>query len=301
MPASTKIIRTRIKSVKSTRKITKAMELVAASKMRKATEAAVNSRSYSDSAQSILSRLAKKAENTLHPLLREPAQDKTELLVVVTSDRGLCGGLNANIVREAQKYIKERKDAGVDVKIVTVGKKGRGPLAKQGLDLIANFEEITEVIDYLQIQPIGQICLDEFKNEKVDRVTLLYTEFQSALVQKPVLKTVLPFSNLLPTTRHPDRPEGVEGSPEADAEYIFEPSPEQVYTQLLPRFFETTVFQAVLEAIASEHSARMMAMRSASDAADDIVDELTLTYNQARQAAITQEIAEIAGGAAALG
>ncbi len=283
----------------STRKITKAMELVAASKMRKATEAAVNSRSYSDSAQSILARLAKKAESSLHPLLREPLQDKTELLVVVTSDRGLCGGLNANIVREALRYTKERKDAGVDVKIVAVGKKGRGPLAKQGLDLIANFEDITEVIDYLQIQPVGQICLDEFKNEKVDKVTLLYTEFQSPLVQKPILKTVLPFSNLLPT-RHPEERSDEGPRQDQDSEYLFEPSPEQVYTQLLPRFFETTVFQAILEAIASEHSARMMAMRSASDAADDIVDELTLTYNQARQAAITQEIAEIAGGAAAL-
>ena len=322
MPAATKLIRTRIKSVASTRKITKAMELVAASKMRKATEAAVNSRPYSTAAEEILSRLAQhvpspsrgegqgEGEKTELALLREPKETKTELLIVVTSDRGLCGGLNANIIREADRYLKEQKEKGIEVGVVTVGKKGRAPIARSGANIVAEFTEMTDVIDYMQLRPISTIALDEFKEAKVDRVTLLYTEFQSALIQRPRLKTILPFSNLVPllykegtgevlkkdSSDTPPSPPFERGG----TEYIFEPSPESVYTQMLPRFVETSVYQSILEAIASEHSARMMAMRNASDAADDIVEDLTLTYNQARQAAITQEIAEIAGGAAAL-
>jgi len=327
MPAATKIIRTRIKSVKNTRKITKAMELVAASKMRKATEAAINSRPYSDSAEEILQRLAQtrhKSESAGTdrdiPLLREPKEIKKELLIVVTSDKGLCGGLNTNIVRLALKHISEQKEKGIELSVVTVGKKGRAPIARTGVSVVADFTEITDVIDYLQLQPISQIALDEFKNANVDRVTLFYTEFQSALIQRTRIKTILPFSNLVPLLSKERAGEVSEKNNKQQSnkatndqekkqstiddrrsEYIFEPSPQEVYTQMLPRFVETAVYQSILEAVASEHSARMMAMRTASEAADEIVDDLTLTFNQARQAAITQEIAEIAGGAAALG
>lgn len=291
MPAATKLIRTRIKAIKNTRKITKAMELVAASKMKRATDAAIHSRPYSFAAEEIVERLKGKTI-VAHPLLREPIIVRSELLIVVTSDRGLCGGLNANIIREALAHLKHQKEQGVAVRVVTVGKKGRAHLAKSGAEIIADFTEITQLADFLQIRPVAQIALEEFKEARVDQVTVLYTEFQSALIQRPVKHTILPLSRLLQGTKNKE--------PGAPVEYIFEPSPEIVYTQILPRFLETQVYQAILEAVASEHSARMLAMRNASDAADDISADLTLTYNQARQAGITQELAEIAGGAAAL-
>lgn len=288
MPVATKLIRTRIRAVKNTRKITKAMELVAASKMRKATEAAVQGRPYSAAADDILQRLHGRTEH-MHPLLREPKTIVNELVIVVTSDRGLCGGLNANVIREALAYMKERRAAGVTVSVVTVGKKGRGPIAKSGVALVADFADISKVTDFLQIKPIADIALEEFKTERVDQLTLIYTEFQSALIQRAVRRTILPLSE-----------KETVNSQQSTTEYIFEPSPDVVYAQLLPRFLETQVYHAILEAVASEHSARMLAMRNASDAADDITEDLTLTYNQARQAGITQELAEIAGGAAAL-
>lgn len=288
MPVATKLIRTRIRAVKNTRKITKAMELVAASKMRKATEAAVQGRPYSAAAEEILRRLHGRTEST-HPLLREPKTIARELIIVITSDRGLCGGLNANVIREALAYSKERRAAGTTVSIVTVGKKGRGPLAKSGAALVADFADVAKVVDFLQIKPIADIALEEFKTARVDQVTLIYTEFQSALIQRTVRRTILPLSGQI---AHNEESGAVE--------YIFEPSPDVVYGNLLPRFLETQVYHALIEATASEHSARMMAMRNASDAADEITQDLTLTYNQARQAGITQELAEIAGGAAAL-
>mgnify|MGYP001611945701 FL=1 len=291
MPAATKLIRSRIRAVKNTRKITKAMELVAASKMKRATDAAINSRPYSFAAEEILERLKGKT-TVIHPLLREPEAVKNELLIVITSDRGLCGGLNANIIREALAYLTQQKERGVMVRVVTVGKKGRAPLAKSGAEIIADFTEITQVVDFLKIRPVAQIALEEFKSARVDTVTALYTEFQSALIQRSVKRTILPLSQLVPETSNKKQ-----GAP---VEYIFEPSPEIVYTQMLPRFLETQVYQAILEAVASEHSARMLAMRNATEAADEISADLTLTYNQARQAGITQELAEIAGGAAAL-
>ncbi|MEK7102280.1 MAG: ATP synthase F1 subunit gamma, partial [Patescibacteria group bacterium] len=269
MPAATKLIRTRIIAVKNTRKITKAMELVAASKMKRATDAAINSRPYSFAAEEILERLKGKTTVT-HSLLREPEAIKNELLIVVTSDRGLCGGLNANIIREALAHLAQQKERGIAVRVVTVGKKGRAPLAKSGAEIIADFTDITQVMDFLKIRPVAQIALEEFKEGRVDQVTALYTEFQSALIQRTMKRTILPLSQRVPEA----------GAPKLDApvEYIFEPSPEIVYTQMLPRFLETQVYQAILEAVASEHSARMLAMRNASDAADDISADLTLTY-----------------------
>lgn len=287
MPVATKLIRTRIKAVKNTRKITKAMELVAASKMRKATEAAIQGRPYSVAADEILQRLQGRT-GYIHPLLREPKNIANELVIVVTSDRGLCGGLNANVIREVLVYIKAQQTAGITVSVVTVGKKGRAPIAKSGVPLVADFTDISKVADFLQIKPIADIALEEFKTERVDRVTLFYTEFQSALIQRAMRRTILPLQPSIISNQQPA------------VEYLFEPSPDVVYSEMLPRFLETQVYHAILEAVASEHSARMLAMRNASDAADEITEDLTLTYNQARQAGITQELAEIAGGAAAL-
>lgn len=287
MPVATKLIRTRIKAVKNTRKITKAMELVAASKMRKATEAAIQGRPYSAAADEILQRLHGRTESA-HPLLRKPKTAVHELVIVVTSDRGLCGGLNANVIREALAYIKAEQAAGITVSVVTVGKKGRGPIAKSGVSLVADFADISKVTNFLQIKPIADIALEEFQTEHVDQVTLMYTEFQSALIQRAARRVILPLQ------------QSTIGNQQSAVEYLFEPSPDAVYSEMLPRFLETQVYHAILEAVASEHSARMLAMRNASDAADEITEDLTLTYNQARQAGITQELAEIAGGAAAL-
>jgi len=303
MPVATKLIRSRIKSVKNTRKITKAMELVAASKMRKATEAAITSRPYNDAARAILAGVAQKKQSTLHPLLRVPERTKRELVIVITSNRGLCGGLNANVIRESFAYIRARQAEGCVVKAVTVGKKGRAQLAKAGVELVADFPDITSAIDFLTIRPLGQLALQEFNEQRVDRVTLIYTHFQSALIQRSAIQHILPMTHLFSTDGMPPRQPAPKAHPplaEEETEYLFEPSAALVYQEMLPRFLETQVYHAILEAVASEHSARMLAMRNASDAADDITQDLTLTYNQARQAAITQEIAEIAGGAAAL-
>lgn len=293
MPVATKLIRSRIKSVKNTRKITKAMELVAASKMRKATEAAITSRPYSDAALALLADVAQKKQQGDHPLLRVPERTERELVIVITSNRGLCGGLNANVIRESFTYIRARQAEGCTVIAATVGKKGRAPLSKAGVELVADFPDITSATDFLTIRPLGQLALQEFKEQRVDRVTLIYTHFQSALIQRPAVQHILPMTNIFSTDAAARR------QPE-ETEYLFEPSAALVYQEMLPRFLETQVYHAILEAVASEHSARMLAMRNASDAADDITHDLTLTYNQARQAAITQEIAEIAGGAAAL-
>lgn len=293
MAVQTKAIKRRIKSVTNTRKITKAMELVAASKMRKAVNSVLMSRPYSKMAWATVQSISKKVDTSQHPLLRERAETIDVLVLLVSSDRGLAGGYNTNIVKTVLQEIR-RLGESVNIQTVCIGKRGADAMRRTGTPILASFTEITNNTKFEEVLPIGRMVIDEFSSGKFDKVLLVYTDFVSAISQKPLVVELLPFGE-------GDRGgQGRTGEDKGPAEYTFEPSPEEVLDKMLPRLVETMVYQAVLEAAASEHSSRMLAMRNASDNAGEMIDDLTFTFNQARQAGITQEIAEISSGKAAL-
>ncbi len=300
MAVQTRTIKRRIKSVTNTRKITKAMELVAASKMRKAVSSVIGTRPYSKLAWDTVAAVSKKTDASLHPLLREAKEIKSVLLVLITSDRGLAGGFNSNI---AKKTLAEIKQLGEDVKIQTIciGKKGAEAMKRNDQTILASFTDITNNTKFEEVLPIGRMIIDEFTKGSFDKVLIAYTDFVSAVTQNPIILELLPLGSPEKTKEIGEvKSNEEEVEIEGATEYTFEPSPEEVLNQVLPRLVETIVYQAVLESAASEHSSRMMAMRSASDAAEEMIDDLTFTFNQARQASITQEIAEISSGKAAL-
>jgi len=314
MVINTKIIKRRIKSVTNTKKITKAMELVSGAKMRKAVDAAVNTRAYATAARDLMVHLAQ-TEKTGVPLLAMRPVQKL-LVVIVTSNRGMCGSFNTNIIRKTVEQLKHPENISrhrlaegkeimpndtISIDVIGVGKKGAEFARKNGYNMIASYSEFPDNPTFNDVLSICKTIIDEYTNEAYDKVVVAYTDFKSALVQTPKLRQVLPVSEFDLEkmiddldTKHPDLEKKSNLS-----ESLFEPDKTTVLNTVLPRLVETQIYQAVLESAASEHSARMMAMRSASDAADDMIDELSLNYNKARQAGITQEIAEIAGGAAA--
>jgi F-type H+-transporting ATPase subunit gamma len=319
MALSTKAIKRRIKSVKSTKKITKAMEMVAAAKMRRAVEAAVNTRTYATLAWDLLVHLSKSEKAEL-PLLRvEPV--KRLLVVLVTSNRGLCGSFNTNIIKKTAAQLADPKNISrhrsadgkeiepsenIEIDVVGIGKKGADFAKKTGYNLIASFSDLSDTPNLADILPIAKMVTDAYEAKKYDKVVVGYTDYRSAISQVAKLRQVLPVSEhdlekMIDDIGNNEQSEApVETMNEAFGEFVFEPSREKVLKTILPRLVETQIFQSVLESAASEHSARMLAMRNASDAANDMIDELTLSFNKARQAGITQEIAEIASGAAAL-
>jgi len=304
MALSTRAIRRRIKSVKNTRKITKAMELVSASKMRKAVSSVLMSRPFARLAWETVSSIGAVVDVSLHPLLRKNNQTGKILLVLLTSDRGLAGGFNANMIKKIIQLTKEYGSENLEA--IAIGRKGADAVRRSGVKLIASFSDITNNPKFEEILPIGKMAVDEFIKENYDKVLLAYTDFVSAIRQEPVVLELLPFGTAADFYRVGNV--STQASPaskafpafQAPKEYTFEPSPTEVLNRLLPRLVETTVYQAVLESAASEHSARMLAMRNASDSAAEMIDSLTFTYNQFRQAAITREIAEISAGKAAL-
>ncbi|MDA8219804.1 MAG: ATP synthase F1 subunit gamma [Dehalococcoidales bacterium] len=276
-------IRRRIRSVKGTAQITKAMELVAASKMRRAQMAVVAARPYSEKIREVIADLAMQpnlGENgAIHPLLERRANIRRAGVLLITSDRGLAGGLNAAVIRTAMNFMLSQE---VPVSTTVVGRKGRDWVLRYGREMRAEFIGLTDRPTYMDIVPVVRVLTEDYLSGYVDRVELVYTRFVTTLTQQPVVQTLLPI----------EQPTGGR----RNAEYIYEPSPKQVLEDLLPRFVEVQVYQALLEAIASEQSARMVAMRNATDNANDIVDQLTLMYNQVRQAAITSELIDIAAG-----
>lgn len=291
-------IKRRIKSINNTKKITKAMELVAASKMRRAVDQVMVSRQYSDFAWQIVQRISQD-KNIKHPLLKAVRPIKHTALLVISSNRGLCGGFNTNIGRLVDRTITECRAKNKLIDYYSFGQNVRDHLRKLGHTIAADFPKPDLMQDITFISPVAHLLIDGFIKKKYQQVFIIYTDFISSLKQVPTVK------QLLPLRHEPDDQLGQVGQPAKlepvkITEYKFEPSPVQVLDQILPRILETQIYQAVLESDASEHSARMMAMQNASNAADDMVDGLTLAYNQARQAAITQEIAEIVGGVAAL-
>jgi F-type H+-transporting ATPase subunit gamma len=296
--ASTRELRRRIRSVKNISQVTRAMQMVAASKMRRAQQNALATRAYSERAWRILAHLASQREETeeLHPLLRHPPEVRNIALILITSDRGLCGGYNNNIMRVVADSILS---AQAPVKLIAVGRKGGSYMARYGRDVVAQFHGLTDQPRVTDIIPIVRLILDGFCEGSFDLVLLAYTDFINTLVQRPVVRRLLPVvigaSEEEAVVRYlPDQ------EPEAVPQYIYEPDPRRILDTVVPRFIELRLYQALLESVASEHSARMVAMRNATDNAIDLIDELTLTYNQARQQDITSEMLDIAGGAEAL-
>jgi F-type H+-transporting ATPase subunit gamma len=283
---STRDIQKRIKSIENIGKVTRAMEAVSASKMRRAQEATLRSRAYAEKAAEIMAHLrAQPGSGTyLHPLLQEHPRGRPGV-VLITPDRGLTGGLVLNIIRFALRNARENIDG--DPAWVAVGGKGRDFLARNGADMVAEFTSVHDRPAIVDITPISRLALDGFLGDDFSSLHLVYAHFES------VVKQDLRWRRLLPI----EIPEYLEP---VQAEFEFEPSPEAVLNEVLERLLEMRIYQAVLEAQASEHSARMVAMRNASDAAEELVEDLTLTYNKARQSDITGEILDIAGGAEAL-
>jgi F-type H+-transporting ATPase subunit gamma len=288
--ASSKEIRTKIKSVQGTRKITKAMEMVAAAKMRKAQERMRTARPYGDKIRNIAAHLARANPEYRHPFLIQREGMKRAGLITVTTDKGLCGGLNTNILRALTIKLRELEAAGVESQLTAIGTKGLVFMQRLGANIVSQVTHLGDRphMDKL-IGPI-KIQLDAYAAGEIDAVYLAYTTFINTMKQEPVIEQLLP----LPA----DRLE--EDSRDFSWDYIYEPDAQSVLDELLVRYVETIVFQAVAENMASEQSAKMVAMKAASDNAKKLIDDLQLSYNKARQAAITQELSEIVGGAAAL-
>jgi F-type H+-transporting ATPase subunit gamma len=277
-------IRRRIKGVRNIAKITRAMEMIAASKMKKAQERGLAGRPYSEKIRQVIADLAALPETTLqHPLLQNRPEERITV-IHITPDRGFCGGLNANLNRKLVTFIIEQKKP---VEIISVGRKGQEFTARSGIKHTAEFSGLGDAPSFLDILPISNIVIDEYTNKKTDKVLISHPHFISTLVQKPVFKQLLPVvPAVLPRAQNVD--------------YLYEPGSEEVLNALLPRFVEMEIYHAILESIASEHSARMVAMRNATDSANELIGDLTLLYNKARQETITRELLDLTGGVVAL-
>ena len=290
--AGSKEIRTKIKSVQNTRKITKAMEMVAASKMRKAQERMRHARPYGDKIRTIASHLALANTEYRHPFLIRREGVKDVGLIVVTSDKGLCGGLNTNVLRLALNKLREWQAEARGTQLTAIGNKGFGFLQRFGGNIVSHLTGIgdTPRMDRL-IGPV-KVQIDDFAQGKIGALYIVYTRFVNTMKQEPVIEQVLP----LPAERLREDARAAR----KNWDYLYEPEARVVLDQLLTRYVEQIIYQAVAENIASEQSARMVAMKAASDNASSVIDDLTLIYNKTRQAAITKELSEIVGGAAAV-
>jgi F-type H+-transporting ATPase subunit gamma len=280
--ASIKVLRRRIKSIQGTAKICRAMEMIATAKLRRTQQQALAGRPYSEKIQQVIADLAiePKMKAGIPPLL-EKRDVKKIYIVHMTTDRGLCGGLNTNLNRMVAKFILEQK---VPVHLITVGRKGRSFARSAGLNIYAEFTGISDRATIRETLPISHIVTEDYSKGEVDLVYLAYPRFVSTMLQRPTIEVLLPV-------------EPAKLPPGQIGEYIYEPNASAVLNELLPRFVEMQVYHGALELIASEQSARMVAMRNASDSAHDMIESLTLTLNKARQESITKEISEITGGA----
>jgi len=296
--ANVREIKRRIRSVRNIAQVTRAMQMVAASRMRRAQEQVLATRPYAAKAWEVLVHLAAQigAGPAAHPLLLRRDRIGRTGIVLITSDKGLCGAYNTNIIRTALRFMQ-----GLDhsASLITVGRRGRDFMIRHGGQVIAEFSDLADRPLLLDITPVARTVIDDFLNGDYDEVYLAYTEFINTLNQEPILRRLLPIT--------PDQsPSRVmreyipEGAPRVTGEYIYEPNPGIVLDAVLPRFTELQIYQAILEALASEHSARMVAMRSATDNANELIEDLTLSYYRARQEAITKEMLDIAGGSEAL-
>jgi F-type H+-transporting ATPase subunit gamma len=289
-----KELKTRIASVKSTKKITSAMKMVAASKLRRAQELAESSRVYADSLAFILSSLAGKTTNNsdLPEILTGRENPKTTLLVINSSDRGLCGGFNSNLFRNAKNWIAQQQAQGKSVKLMTVGKKAASFYRRSEIDVIAGFDDLASNDRQLQVaEEVKNKIVELFDNKEVDEVFILFNKFLSAISQEPSYQSLIPMAAEESTE---------EETQTSNAVFEFEPDKNELLEYLVPRNFLTQIYRSILESSASEHAARMTSMDNATRNAGDMIDRLTLTYNRTRQAFITKELIEIISGAEAV-
>ena len=289
--ANTQDIRRRIKSIRNTAQITKAMQMVAASKMRKAQQHALAGRPYAALMNKVLVSLQRRTDPRLHPLLHiRPV--KKELVLIISTDKGLCGALNTNLFREAVNF-----DSAKTAFVVT-GKKARQFIARTKRELLADFE-LKDAPTFVETKPIAKFCMEKFLNRDVDKVSVLYTHFINTINQRSVVQTLLPISSFdLPKSESDEK---AKQDVDPMLGYVFEPNAETVLDMMLPYYLQYQLFQMILDARASEHSARMVAMKNATDNANQFIKDLTLEYNKMRQAGITTELLEIATAQMALG
>lgn len=291
--ASSKEIRVKIKSVQSTRKITKAMEMVAASKMRKAQERMRHARPYADKVRNIAAHMSGANPEYKHPFLMKRDTIKNAGLILVSTDKGLCGGMNTNILRASTVKIKELQANNIGLKATAIGNKGLNFLTRTSMNVVSQSVQLGDKPQLEKLIGAIKVQLDAFEKGEIDVVYLAYTKFINTMKQEPVLEQLLPLT----------ADKFTQSAAEKQAygwDYIYEPDPKSVVDELLVRYVEALVYQAVAENMASEQSARMVAMKSASDNAKKVIGDLQLIYNKTRQAAITKELSEIVGGAAAV-
>jgi F-type H+-transporting ATPase subunit gamma len=309
--ASGREIKTKIKSTQNMRKVTRALEMVSASKIRKAQDLMKASRPYARTMRKVIAHVAQASTEFNHPFLVERKEIARVGFVVVTTDRGLCGGLNSNLFRRLLPVIREWQDKGVQVDVVAIGQKAVQFFRRiKGVNLIGSTTHLGERPKIEQLIGVIKVVLDAYSAGGLDRVYLAYNDFVNTMTQRPTLEALLPLPLVAAEVETAEGQQGADlpSWPVAglkleashDWDYLYEPDAATVLEHVLGRYIESVVYQAVLENLASEHAARMVAMKSASDNASKVIGELTLSYNKARQAAITQEISEIVGGAAAV-
>jgi F-type H+-transporting ATPase subunit gamma len=286
--AGSKEIKTKIKSVQNTRKITKAMEMVAASKMRKAQERTRAARPYAEKIRNVAAHLSHANPEYRHPYLVTRDTVKKVGIIVVTADKGLCGGLNTNVLRMALAKMREWESQGESFEVCCIGNKGLGFMQRLGANVVSHVVGLGDKPHMERLIGALKIMLDGYTEDRFDRLEIFYTKFVNTMKQEPVMEQLLPLSG-----------ERL-GAPEGSWDYIYEPDAKSVLDQTLTRYIEALIYQSVTENMASEQSARMVAMKAASDNAGSVIDELTLIYNKSRQAAITKELSEIVAGAAAV-
>lgn len=284
MAETTRDIKRRIRGISNTRQITKAMELVSSAKLKRARERLEKSRPYYNTVLRNIQDILATTGNMKHPLL-DNREVKSSLYVVVSADRGLAGGYNAGVIRLAESKIRENN---LDAKIIAIGSKARDYFKKRGYNLVGEFAGISEEPEFADARKIGNIALDLYKNKDVDEINIVYTKFLGTISQQPTILKLLPSMEVR------------EGSSERKTVTEFEPSTEEVLSYLIPKYIQSTIYGALIEASSSEQAARRVAMEAATDNADEMIDELNISYNRARQAAITMEITEIVSGADAL-
>lgn len=285
-----KEIRSKIASIKNTQKITKAMEMVAASKMRKTQDRMNASKPYASRIYQVIKHLARSTSEYRHSFLQN-REVKRAGVIVVTTDRGLCGGLNANLFKEVTRLIKQYQDDDIEIDVGVIGRKGEAFFRRTGGNIVGLLTQVGDTPNAQELTGVVKIMLDAYEEGKIDALHVVYNEFVNTMTQKPLSKQLLP----LPVDEQENESEMA-----GHWDYIYEPDAKELLDELLARYIESQVYQAVIENIACEQAAKMMAMKSATDNAGELIKEFQLAYNKARQAAITQELAEIVGGAAAL-
>lgn len=297
---STREIRRRIKSAKNISQITRAMEMVAASRMKRATQAVVAGRPYSQKIAEVIQNLSRRLQGAdadeLNPLLTSrPIKQVT--VILITSDKGLVGALNTNVIRRATRFILN--EAGAPVSVIAVGRKGRDFMLRYGRPLVAEFTNMGDRLSVADLAPVARVATDEFINGRTDAVYLVYSDFVNTLVQRPNVYRLLPI-DVTHVGEGGDTPGEAIVAGGAEVEYEYEPGTREVLSQLLPRYVEVRIYQAMLEHLASQHSSQMVSMRNATQNAKEMISDFTLSYNKLRQANITSEIIEVSSGASAL-